>query len=215
MTDPILTELAQRYPDLAPCLDDLHAAFLLLRDSYRAGGKVLVCGNGGSAADSQHWVGELMKGFEHPRPLDAALRQRLEDFDPQHGPLLAAQLQGALPSLALSGQISLESAFSNDAAPQMVFAQQVLGLGRAGDVLVAISTSGNSANVLHALRVAKVLGLHTLGLTGQSGGAMAADSPRLCEVLIRVPYTRTRDVQERHLPVYHALSLMLEREFFA
>ncbi|MCI0709742.1 MAG: SIS domain-containing protein [Chloroflexi bacterium] len=207
---PILTDLERRYPDLADCLNDIETAFGLMRGTYETGGKVLICGNGGSAADSDHWVGELMKGFERQRPISYELRQQLARLDSENGAYIADHLQGALPTIALTGHIALGTAFSNDVAGDMVFAQQVYGLGKAGDTLIGISTSGNSTNVLHALAVAKVLGLHSIGLTGKTGGKM----PALCDVTIRVPYERTLEIQERHLPVYHALSIMLEQEFF-
>lgn len=208
--NPILDNLQQRYPDLAPCLPDIQTAYDLLRETYQIEGKVLICGNGGSAADSDHIVGELMKGFQLRRPVGAEMRQKLEQLDPVAGAYLADHLQGALPTISLSGHAALATAISNDVAGDMIFAQQAFGYGRAGDTLIGISTSGNSLNVLHAVRVAKVLGLHTIGLTGKAGGTLRD----LCDVTICVPYERTADIQERHLPIYHALALMLEQEFF-
>lgn len=207
---PVLLDLQTRYPDLIGCVDSIQAAYDLLRTTYQAGGKLLICGNGGSAADSDHIVGELMKAFERPRPINAALRQRLQHIHPQIGAYLADHLQGALPAIALSGHAALMTAISNDIAGDMIFAQQVLGYGVQGDTVIGISTSGNSTNVLHALYVAQALGLHTIGLTGQSGGTLRD----VCDVTITVPYTRTAAVQERHLPIYHALCIMLETEFF-
>ncbi len=207
---PILTDLIERYPDLSDCADDITAVYERLRVTFASGGKLLVCGNGGSAADSEHIVGELMKGFRSKRPVSAGMRDRLRANFPDHGGYLADHLQGALPAISLVSHVALTTAFANDVAADLVFAQQVYGYGRAGDALLAISTSGNAPNVLHALRVARVLGLHTLGLTGSSGGAMVA----LCDVAIRVPHTDTARVQERHLPVYHALCAMLEEAFF-
>jgi D-sedoheptulose 7-phosphate isomerase len=202
-----LIRLKTRYPELEPCLPDVALAFDLLNDTFTAGGKLLVCGNGGSAADSDHIVGELMKGFERPRPVDAATRQALTALGAGD---LADHLQGALPAISLSAHAALMTAYINDVAADAVYAQQVYGYGRPGDILLAISTSGNSRNVLNAVRVATARGLRSIGLTGADGGALRS----LCDVTICVPYTRTLEVQERHLPVYHTLCLMLEEAFF-
>ena len=204
------TRLVNRYPDLLPCAQDIECAFGLLKATFRAGGKLLVCGNGGSAADSEHIVGELMKGFNSKRVLPDAFRRRLIKAFPGQGEYLAANLQGALPALSLVSQTSLLSAFANDVAPDMALAQQVYGYGAPGDALIAISTSGTSKNVLNALRVARVARLKTIGLTGGRGGGMAP----LCDALICVPGETTSDIQERHQAVYHALCAMLEEEFF-
>ena len=209
MTD-ILSTLQHRYPDLAPAIPSVRAAYDLLAATYHGGGKLLICGNGGSAADSDHIVGELMKGFELKRPIGDALRQRLLAENPDVGSYLADQLQGALPAIALTNHLALISAVSNDTAGDMMFAQQVVGYGRPGDAIIGISTSGNSGNVLHALRVARALDMRTIGLTGRTGGAMRD----VCDVTICVPYDRTLEIQERHLPIYHALCVLLELEFF-
>lgn len=203
--------LLTKYPDLEVCAPDIEAAFIMLRDSFRQQGKLLICGNGGSAADSEHIVGELMKGFMQPRPLPAAARKKLVDAFPENGEYLADHLQGALPAISLPSQTSLNSAFANDVAPDMTFAQQVYGYGRPGDVVLGISTSGNSANVIHALQVGRSLGLSTIGLTGRRGGRMKTT----CQVAICVPWEAVADIQERHLAVYHALCLMLESAFFS
>lgn len=205
-----LTKLLDHYPDLASCITDVEAAYSLLSTTYRNGGKLLICGNGGSAADSDHIVGELMKGFELKRPISAELRQRLNEINPQAGAYLADRLQGALPAISLGAHAALATAVSNDTAGDMVFAQQVMGYGKAGDSLLGISTSGNSVNVRYAITVAKALGMQTIGLTGKSGGAMR----EVCDVTICAPYERTLAVQERHLPIYHTLCIMLEQEFF-
>lgn len=210
MTDTLST-LQQRYPDLAPISGAIQAAYDLLARCFRDGGKLLVCGNGGSAADSDHIVGELMKGFELKRPIGDALRARLERENPDVGASLADRLQGALPAIALTNHHALMSAISNDTAGDMIFAQQVLGYGKPGDVLVGISTSGNSPNVLHALRVARALDVRTIGLTGRGGGTMRD----ICDVTVCAPSDRTLEIQERHLAIYHALCIMLELEFFA
>jgi D-sedoheptulose 7-phosphate isomerase len=185
-------------------------AFEILRDCYRQGGKALICGNGGSAADSEHIVGELMKGYFSRRPVPGTVRQRLHSAFPSDGQYLADHLQGALPAISLVSQTSLMTAFANDVAADMVYAQQVYGYGVAGDVLIGISTSGTSKNILHALQVARVLGLRTIGLTGPGGGEMRA----LCDAAVRAPGDSTPEVQQRHIVIYHALCAMLEEEFF-
>jgi phosphoheptose isomerase len=210
MIHPEFERLQQRYPDLTDAVPSIQVAYDLLSKSFRQGGKLLICGNGGSAADSDHIVGELMKGFELPRPIDDDLRQRLTRFDIERGMYLGSRLQKALPAISLSSHAALSSAISNDTADDMVYAQQVLGYGRKGDVLLGISTSGNSENVLNALHVASALEMNTIGLTGQSGGQMVG----LCDVTICAPYHRTLEVQERHLAIYHALCIALEQEFF-
>ena len=207
----VLAELERRYPELQACVPSVERAFELLSACYRNGGLVLVCGNGGSAADSEHIVGELMKGFLSQRPVDAATRSKLLEALPNDGAYLSDHLQGALPAISLVSHAALTSAYANDVAPDMVFAQQVYGYGRPGDVLFALSTSGNSTNVVRALQVARALGLRTVGLTGSEGGRMRD----LCDVAIRVPFDRVVEIQERHLPVYHALCTMLEAAFFA
>lgn len=209
--DRRLQQLVAKCPDLEVCIEDVRRAVTLLHDCYRAGGKALFCGNGGSASDSEHLVGELMKGYLLARPVPGAVRRRLEAAFPEQGDYLASHLQGALPAISLVSQTSLLTAIANDTAADMVFAQQVYGYGREGDVVVGISTSGNSGNVLHALRVARAMGLRTLGFTGSSGGAMQA----LCDVAVCVPWQATADIQEGHLAIYHALCAILEEAFFA
>ena len=207
---PLLQALHERYPDLDPCLNSIEGAFKLLESSFSQGGKLLVCGNGGSAADSEHIVGELMKGFVSKRPIPEEVKRELTRAFPEQGPRLAEDLQGALPALSLVSQSALLTALANDVAADMVYTQQVYGYGCQGDVLLAISTSGNSPSILNALRVARVRGLGTLGLTGKSGGQMQ----NLCDVAICVPSAATLEIQERHLPIYHTLCLMLEQAFF-
>lgn len=194
--------LFERYPALAPLKGSVLDAFNILRRTYRSGGKLLVCGNGGSAADSDHIVGELMKGFYLSRPLKQPLMDRIGEA--------GARLQSALPAIALTHHTALSTAFLNDVEPSMVFAQQVLGYGRAGDTLLCLSTSGNSANVVNAARVARAAGMRIIALTGETGGRLAEVS----DILLNVPGTVTADIQELHLPVYHTLCAMLEEEFF-
>lgn len=199
----ILPSLFNTHPRLTPCERDIVAATDLMAAAFAAGNKLLLCGNGGSASDADHIAGELLKGFQSNRTLKGEIREKLGDA-------LADKLQGALPAIPLGNFTALNTAYLNDVDGEYAYAQLVLGLGSPGDVLLGISTSGNAKNVCHALRAARALGLKTLGLSGQSGGNMAA----LCDVCIRVPETETHRVQELHLPVYHALCLLLEETFF-
>jgi len=209
-SEMILADLIQRYPPLKACGEEIGRACLLLINSYQNGGKLLICGNGGSAADADHIVGEMMKGFKLRRNLPQSQCDRLTDAFPEDGCYLANHLQGALPAISLIGQTALSSAFVNDVAADMVFAQQVFGYGKPGDVLMGLSTSGNSKNVVNAVKVAKAFGLKTISLTGISGGAIKG----LCDVTIQAPATETFQIQEYHLPVYHALCAATEAEFF-
>lgn len=202
--------LLQRYPVLQPCQKELSAALDLLVAAYRAGNKLLVCGNGGSAADSEHMVAELMKGFLKPRPISSSDMARFEAASETGGKAIAQRLQGALPAISLASPVSLITAIANDIDFEMIFAQQVYGLGRSGDVLLGISTSGNSRNVSNAVIVAKGLGLGTIVLTGRSGGILAP----LADVSIKVQADDIAEIQELHLPVYHWLSTELEEIFF-
>jgi D-sedoheptulose 7-phosphate isomerase len=206
-----IEECVARHPALAACTKDLGAAYRIVVDCFSSGGTLLVCGNGGSAADADHIVGELMKGFLSLRPLPEAMRARLREADPEVGPALAGRLQGALPAINISAGLALPTAFANDVSAEMAYAQAVNGYGRKGNVLLGLSTSGNAANVLAALCVARALGMKTIGMTGREGGKMKGR----CDVLIRVPADRTHEVQELHLPVYHTLCAMLEAHFFA
>jgi D-sedoheptulose 7-phosphate isomerase len=206
-----IEELIFAYPELDVCASDIRAAFDVLRDCFRRGGKLLACGNGGSASDAEHIVGELVKGYLLKRSISDEMRTKLISASPEDGNYLADHLQGGLPTISLVSQTSLLSAIANDTAADMVYAQQVYVYGREGDVLIGISTSGNSTNVLRALQVARALGLHTIGLTGRTGGKLKP----LCDVCIRVPAQDTPLIQERHLPIFHVLCAMLEEEFFA
>ncbi|MFS0613434.1 SIS domain-containing protein [Lederbergia ruris] len=205
-----LKKLVSKYPELGGCTSGIEEAFRLLVNSYRQGGKLLLCGNGGSAADCEHIVGELMKGFVLKRPVDEQFRQQLKKVDPSEGEYMADHLQQALPAISLVSHTGLATAFANDIAADMVFAQQVYGYGNKEDIVLGLSTSGNSKNVIKAMQVAKAMGLKTIGLTGESGGKMK----EICDVTIQVPWQETLEVQERHLPIYHALCMMLEKEFF-
>ena len=205
-----LEELIRRYPTLAQVRDPVRRAAELIIGCYHAGGKVLICGNGGSAADAEHIVGELMKGFRLPRPLADPEAARLRDAGFADWAQIARSLQRGLRAVSLAGAHSLCTAVINDCAPEMVFAQQVFVLGRPGDVLVALSTSGSSRNIIMALKVAKAFGLATIGMCG--GRPCKMDM--VCDCPIHVPETETHKVQELHLPVYHALCLAIEEEFF-
>ena len=174
------------------------------------GGKLLVAGNGGSAADAEHIVGELMKGFKFPRRCSEEFLEKLKSVDPERGAVLAGKLQKALPAIALDGHVSLTTAYLNDCDPLLCFAQQVNGYGNAGDVFLGISTSGNSENVLYAAVVAKAKGMKVVAMTGAAESKLSA----MADVCIHVPETETYMVQEYHLPVYHTLCLMLEDCFF-
>lgn len=206
----ILKTLIKRYPSLAFCENEIRSAAELLIESYKKGGKLLLCGNGGSASDANHIVGELMKSFSKKRTVDSELAKGLRAISETRGGLLASKLEGALPAISLNAHGALLSAILNDIGGDFVFAQQVVALGKKGDVLLAISTSGNSQNVIDACIVAKAKGISTLGLTGKMGGELK----NLCNVAICVPAVQTAEVQEYHLPIYHALCIMLEETFF-
>lgn len=192
--------LYERYPALRVCEQDIERAAALLIGTYENGGKLLVCGNGGSAADCEHIVGELMKGFLLERPVTD---KRLP------GPLRKS-LQGALPAISLPSQCSIFTAYANDKDPDMVFAQLVYGYARPEDLVLGISTSGNSKNVVHAVETASALGVRSIGLTGEKESLLSG----LCTVTIRVPAQETYKVQELHLPVYHYLCIRTEEHFF-
>ena len=205
-----LEALLERHPELAGTKEAIIKAVEIICRCQRSQGKVLVCGNGGSAADSEHIVAELMKGFLLPRSLPRSDVERLKAAGFADGEELAGRLQRGVPAIALTGHPALSTAIVNDTDPYMPFAQQVYVLGRPGDVLLALSTSGNARNVVNALQVARAFGLSTLGFTGSRAAAM----DDLCDVTIKVPAEETFRVQEYHLPVYHALCLMVEEELF-
>ena len=205
-----IEELVKRYPALKSCKNDILAVYEILVEAYSNGRKLLVCGNGGSASDSEHIVGELMKEFKLKRKVFGEQATALKEIDPELGQELADNLQGALPAISLTGHSSLQTAYMNDAVPELVFAQQVNGYGKPGDVFLGISTSGNSKNVLYAAVNAKAKGLKVFGLTGAKENKLM----KYADICIRVPETETYKIQELHLPVYHCLCLMLEDYFF-
>ncbi|AEV29094.1 phosphoheptose isomerase [Sphaerochaeta pleomorpha str. Grapes] len=202
--------LIERYPQLKPMAQDIEKASSILIKSIKEGGKVLVCGNGGSSSDADHIVGELMKSFAIERPLDKSFKEQLVKADLSMGSVLAKHLQGAIPAINLGCHTALSSAFNNDVDPALVFAQQVHGYGKSGDVLLGLSTSGNAKNVNYAAVTALAKGMHVIGMTGETGGALAGH----CTICLKVPQRETYKVQELHLPLYHTLCLLLENEFF-
>lgn len=202
--------LVSRYPELSVCEKDIIKAYEILEDSYSHDGKLLIAGNGGSAADSEHIAGELMKRFKIPRAVPEAFKEKLIAVDSERGEELSRNLERGLMAIPLVAHEALSTAYINDVDGLGVFAQQLYGFGRAGDVFLGISTSGNSKNVMSATVVARALGIKVIGLTGQSGGELA----KVSDVAIKVPATETYMIQELHLPVYHCLCLMLEDRFF-
>ena len=199
-----IAELLNRRPELAPLAADIRKAADLFLECFRDGGNALLAGNGGSAADADHWAGELMKGFESRRPLTQEQRAGLR-------PELADKLQQAVPCIPFTGFPALRTAVANDIDPTLEFAQLVMALGRPGSLFVGLSTSGNAGNVCAAAEVARAKGLKVLGLTGEGGGRLAD----LCDLCLRVPAGRTLEVQELHLPIYHTICLLVEDEFFS
>lgn len=206
----IFYELLERYPVLRICKEQLEAAFSILKETYENNHKLLVAGNGGSAADAEHIVGELMKSFLFNRKIPDEDQEKLREMFGETGIKISQSLEGCLPAIPLTSMPALSSAFLNDVDPLMVFAQMVYGYGCSGDVFLGISTSGNSKNILNALMVAKIKNIKTIGLTGKSGGKMCD----LCEVTICVPETETFKIQELHEPIYHAICSMLEADLF-
>ena len=208
-TKMILTELGERYPALSGQLEDVEKAFSILKDCFSNGGRVYLCGNGGSASDCEHIVGELMKSFKKCRPLSSDYTAALKKCG-DLGETLCANLESGLPAVSLCGHPSLTTAYMNDKNPDFTFAQQVNVWGKAGDVLVTLSTSGNSKNCVYAAHVAKVKGMNVVFLGGGTGGKFK----EIADASIVVPEKETFKVQELHLPVYHCLCAMLEEEFF-
>ena len=202
--------LVERYPSLESEKNSIISAYLLLEECYVNGGKLLVAGNGGSAADAEHIVGELMKGFKLSRKPKTDFAKKLIGENEELGTILAQNLQGALPAIALDGHLALSTAYMNDCEPLLCFAQQVNGYGKSGDIFLGISTSGNSKNVLYAAITARARGMKVVGLTGAKHNKLQ----QISDVCIKVPADETYMIQELHLPVYHCLCLMLEEEFF-
>ena len=206
-----ISQCIKRYQNLAICEESMKDACDLIISSYEVGGKLLIAGNGGSAADSDHITGELLKGFIKKRIPEQSFLDRLMDIDQATGLYLADKLQGSLPAIALTNNSALMTASLNDVDGNVMFAQQVNGLGLPNDVFLGISTSGNSKDIIYAMVTAKAKGLKTIVLTGRDGGKLRA----IADVSIIVPETETYKIQELHLPVYHALCLQIEDYFFS
>lgn len=202
--------LIKRYPVLASIEKDIVEAYLVMEETYEHDGKIMVAGNGGSAADAEHIAGELMKRFKTPRPVSDEFAARLKAIDPERGANLAANLERSLMAIPLVAHEALTTAYINDVDGYGVFAQQLFGFGRKGDVFLGISTSGNSKNVMSATVVARALGIKVIGLTGAGGGELAG----VADVCVKAPETETYMIQELHLPIYHCWCLMLEERFF-
>ena len=204
--------LIERYPVLHACREDIIKAYKILEACFTGGNKLLVAGNGGSCADAEHIVGELMKGFKLPRECTEEFADKLRAVDPIRGKELAEKLQEGLPAIALNGHQGLNTAYINDVenGGLLMYAQQINGYGKVQDVFLGISTSGNSKNVMYAAVVAKAKGMKVIGFTGAKGGQLA----EIADVAVKVPEMETYMIQELHLPVYHTLCLMLEEKFF-
>ena len=205
-----LDTLIERYPKLEVCRDDIEKAYKILEECYEFDHKLMIAGNGGSAADSEHIAGELMKRFKTPRPVPKDFADRLKEVDHERGENLCKNLECGLMAIPLVAHEAMTTAYINDVDGLGVFAQQLYGFGRLGDVFLGISTSGNSKNVMSATVVARALGIKVIALTGKAGGELAD----MADVAIKVPETETYMIQELHLPVYHCLCLMLEDRFF-
>lgn len=205
-----MEKLFKRYPNLTPCKKDIEGAIDIIKECYGNGNKIITCGNGGSAADAEHIVGELLKGFRKKRKVSSEFREKVSKIYPDETNEICDNLQGSLPAISLTSHISFTTAFNNDMNPDFTFAQQLLGLGRQGDALIALSTSGKAKNVINACKLAKVLGIKTIALTGKDGGALKD----ICDVAICVPEEETFLIQEYHVPIYHAICSIVEDMFF-
>lgn len=206
----MINELINRYPSLSVCREDVEKAVNAIISSYENGGKLILCGNGGSCADCDHISGELLKGFLKKRPLTPEQKAKMRENCPALTENELELLQGGLPAVSLPSLSALNSAFCNDVDPQLIYAQSTLALGRPGDVMIAISTSGNALNVASAARVAKGIGMTVIGLTGKNGGKLR----ELCDICIIAPENETYKIQELHLPIYHVICAMVEEHFF-
>lgn len=202
--------LIQRYPKLAGIKEQIISAYIVIKDCYKSDHKLLIAGNGGSAADSEHIAGELMKSFELNRPVPKDLAKKLIEIDPVRGEHLSNTLEQALMAIPLVSHEAISTAYINDVDGYGVFAQQLYGYGRNGDAFLAISTSGNSKNIINATVIARALGIKIIGLTGANGGELST----VADIPVKVPETKTYMVQELHLPIYHCWCQMLEAYFF-
>lgn len=208
--DKPLDTLCNRYPSLTVVKNSIAEAARMIITCYSNGGKLMICGNGGSCADADHFAAELMKSFESERPLDETFKKRLYEISGTRGKYLGEKLEHSLPAIPLPSHTALATAISNDTGASLVYAQQLIGYGDEGDVLIGMSTSGNSQNIVDACITAKALNLNVIGITGKTGGKMK----QYCDLLVNVPETRTAWVQELHLPVLHTICLMVENHFY-
>jgi D-sedoheptulose 7-phosphate isomerase len=208
--DKPLDTLCDRYPSLTVVKNSIAEAARMIITCYSNGGKLMICGNGGSCADADHFAAELMKSFESARPLDETFKKRLYEISGTRGKYLGEKLEHSLPAIPLPSHTALATAISNDTGASLVYAQQLIGYGDEGDVLIGMSTSGNSQNIVDACITAKALNLNVIGITGKTGGKMK----QYCDLLVNVPETRTAWVQELHLPVLHTICLMVENHFY-
>ncbi|MBQ8229054.1 MAG: SIS domain-containing protein [Clostridia bacterium] len=206
----MLNELMSRYPALNEIKDDIMRATDAIINCYENGGKVLLCGNGGSCADCEHIVGELMKGFLKLRPISEEKKSEMKENSPLADDEILSKLQGGLPAISLPSMTALNSAFCNDVDPELIYAQPLMALGNEGDILIAISTSGNSKNVFGAVKVAKALGVTVISLTGNTGGKLKENA----DICICAPEKETFKIQELHLPIYHYICAEVEAHFF-
>lgn len=206
-----LDMFCDRYPLLSCMKNSIAEAARMIITCYSRGGKLLICGNGGSSADADHFAAELMKSFESGRPLDESLKKRFYEISGTRGRYLGKKLEHALPAISLPSNTALTTAISNDIDPSLIYAQQVIGFGEEGDVLIGISTSGNSQNIVDACIAARTLNLNVIGISGKTGGKMK----QYCDLLINVPETRTAWVQELHLPLLHVICLIVENHFYS
>lgn len=205
-----LSHLIRKYPGLEECTPDINLAIEIILSAINCNGKVLTCGNGGSASDAEHIVGELMKGFMHPRNLESKEIESIMHLYPEIGNEIVKNLQKPIPAISLTSNMAFITAYSNDVNPEFIFAQQVYGLGNKGDVLLCLSTSGNSKNVINAAMVAKVKGVNIIGFTGKSGGMLK----EYADVLIKAPSLSTPEIQEYHIAIYHAICAQIEEDIF-
>jgi D-sedoheptulose 7-phosphate isomerase len=205
-----IEKLLKRHPTLISCKKDIESAIGMIKTCYQKGNKVITCGNGGSAADAEHIVGELMKGSRKKRKVSPNFRKQASEIYPREAEKICDNLQMPLPAVSLTSHISFTTAFNNDMNSEFTFAQQLFGLGKKADVLMALSTSGKAKNVINACKLAKILGIKTIGLTGKDGGELK----NICDVVIRAPEEETLLIQECHLPIYHAICSAIEDVFF-
>ena len=209
-TKILIENLIMRFPKLSNCKEEIENSILEIVDCYKNNGKLLICGNGGSASDSLHMVGELMKSFVLPRKLENKYIDKIKNIFPQEAEYFISNLQSSLPAIALVSEISLITAYSNDNNSELVFAQQVLGYGNEEDILIAISTSGNSKNVIYASQISKIKGMKVISFTGKFGGKLK----EISDININVEEEETYIIQEYHLPIYHTICLGVEKEMF-